>query len=526
MHRRTSGVIGWAGTVVRACALASAVLAIPSPAPAQEAPTVATQSGPVQGVGERDVFVYRGIPYAAPPVGDLRWRAPRPPAAWQDTRKADAFGKGCIAVPGVPSEFGGDTGPHSEDCLYLNIWTPKTDLGAKLPVMVWIHGGAFVFGSGSPSLYNGAPLAKRGAVVVTINYRLMQLGFFAHPALERELPGGPVNFGLLDQIEALKWVRANIARFGGDPGNVTILGQSAGAKSVLALFSSPLARGLFHKGIAQSSYILPEAKRAKAVEAGIKTADALGLPGPDATAEQLRALPAERFATLKGKGLSTSPAVAQGDPVLPQSIQETFTKGWEARVPLIVGSTSNDISVATAFGIDPEALLKRLGAAGFLVRVLYPGERDRLEVARQAARDVVFTMPVRWIADAHATRASTWRYYFDHVTIANLPKFPNGAEHGAEIPYVLGTLDITSATKDIAVEQDRAIARAMSGYWFEFARTGNPKADGAPPWPSHQAKRDRTLFVGDKIEVDDNFMRARLNILLGVTRFLTHLFGR
>jgi para-nitrobenzyl esterase len=495
-------------------------------ASAQDAPAVTTQSGQVQGISEHGVLAYKGIPYAAPPIGDLRWRTPRPPAAWQDTRKADVFGKGCIATPGVPAEFGGDTGPHSEDCLYLNVWTSKPDAGAKLPVMVWIHGGAFVFGSGSLDLYSGAPLAKRGAVVVTINYRLMQLGFFAHPALERETPGGPVNFGLLDQIEALKWVRANIARFGGDPGNVTIFGQSAGGKSVLALFSSPLARGLFHKGIAQSSYILPEAKRTKAVEAGIKAVDALGLPGPEATAEQLRSIPAEKFATLKGKGLSTSPVPVQGDQVLPVSVQEAFTKGWESRVPLIVGSTGDDISVAAAFGIDTEALLKRLGAAGFLVRVLYPGERDRAEVARQAARDVVFTMPVRWLADAHATRASTWRFYFDYVTAANQPKFPNGAAHGAEVPYVLDTLDIFSGTKDIAVEEDRKIARAMSGYWFEFARTGNPKVDGAPPWPSHQAKRDRTLFVGDKIEVDDNFMRARLNILLGVTRFLTHLFGR
>jgi para-nitrobenzyl esterase len=510
---------------MRACALACAALGIPSLVSAQDAPAVATQSGPVQGVGEHGVLVYKGIPYAAPPVGDLRWRAPRPPAAWHETRKADAFGKGCIAVPGVPSEFGGDPGPHSEDCLYLNVWTSKAEAGAKLPVMVWFHGGAYVFGSGSLDLYSGVPLAKRGAVVVTINYRLMQLGFFAHPALERESPGGPVNFGLLDQIEALKWVRANIAKFGGDPGNVTIFGQSAGGKSVLALFASPLARGLFHKGIAQSSYILPEAKRAKAVEAGIKTVDALGLPGPDATVEQLRTLPAEKFATLKGKGLSTSPVPVQGDVVLPYSIQEAFTKGWEARLPLIVGSTGDDISVAAAFGVDPDQLLKRLGAAGFLLRVLYPGERGP-ELARHAARDVVFTMPVRWLADAHATRASTWRYYFDHVTVANQAKFPNGAEHGAEVPYVLGTLDLFSGTKDIAVEQDRAVARVMNSYWFEFARTGNPRADGAPPWPSHQAKRDRTLFVDDKIEVDDNFMRGRLNILLGVTRFLTHLFGR
>ncbi len=514
------------GSFKRGLQLAAVVFALSGPALAQDAPAVRTQSGDVQGVSEHGVLVFKGIPYAAPPVGDLRWRAPRAPAAWPGVRKAHVAGSGCVALPGVPSEFGGDPGPHSEDCLYLNVWTPKAEAGARLPVMVWIHGGAYVFGSGGIDLYSGAPLASRGAVVVTLNYRLMQLGFFAHPALERENPGGPVNFGLLDQIEALKWVRNNIARFGGNPGNVTILGQSAGAKSVLALFASPMARGLFHKGIAQSSYVLPEATRIKAVEAGIKAADALGLPGPEATAEELRAVPAERFAALKGKGLSTSPVPVQGDQVLPKTIQQVFAAGTQAAVPLIIGSTSDDIGVASAFGVDPAAVLKRLGAAGILVRVLYPGVRDDAELARQASRDVVFTMPVRWIADAHAKRAPAWRFYFDYVTVKNRPKFPNGADHGAEVPYVLGTVDLFSGTKDIATEQDRALARRMSGYWFQFARTGKPAADGAPAWENHRARQDRTLVVGDEIEMERNFMRTRLNILLGVTRFLNRVLGR
>jgi para-nitrobenzyl esterase len=248
----------------------------------QGAPVVKTQNGDVQGVVGHQVFVFKGIPYAAPPVGDLRWRELHPAPSWQGLRQASTFGNACIQTPGLSAANGGDAGPLSEDCLYLNVWTPKPASSAKLPVMVWIHGGAYIFGAGSLAIYDGESLANRGAVFVRLNYRLAQLGFFAHPALEQESPGGPVNFGLLDQIAALEWVQQNIARFGGDPNNVTILGQSAGAKSVLALFASPLARELFRKGVAMSSYALPEASRAKALEIGVKIADGVGLKGANA----------------------------------------------------------------------------------------------------------------------------------------------------------------------------------------------------------------------------------------------------
>lgn len=493
---------------------------------AQGAPIVQTQAGSVQGVTERAVLAFKGIPYAAPPVGELRWRAPKAAAAWKDVRKADEFGRGCIATPGVPAEFGGDTGPHGEDCLYLNVWTPKADPAARLPVMVWIHGGAYLFGSGAVSIYNGEPLANKGAVVVTINYRLMQLGFFAHPALEKETPGGPANFGLLDQIAALRWVQQNIGRFGGDPGNVTIFGQSAGAKSVLALFASPLAKGLFHKGIALSSYGVPDAQRAKALEVGAKVAVALGLDGVNATAEQLRAAPAERFSEIKGQGLSTAPVPVSGDEVLPQSIQATFAAGKEAALPLILGNTSDDTSVVAAFGIDPVAVLKRLGAAGFLVRVLYPGARDDTEVARQATRDIAFTMPVRWIADRHAKRAPVWRYYFDYTAVKERTKYANGVPHGGEVPYFLNTVDIFEGTRDIMTAEDREFARRASDYLFEFARTGKPAAGDSPAWPSHRAGQDRTLILGETITAQSNFMRTRLNILLGVTRIVDRILSR
>jgi para-nitrobenzyl esterase len=502
-----------------------AVVAVPAVACAQSAPTVKTQTGDVQGIAEHGVVAFKGIPYAAPPVGDLRWRAPKPAAAWQGVRSGGTFGRGCIAKPGIPTGLGGDPGPHSEDCLFLNVWTPKADRSAGLPVMVWIHGGAYVFGSGSVDLYSGAPLARRGAVVVTINYRLLQLGFFAHPALEKEAPGGPANFGLLDQIAALAWVQQNIAAFGGNPENVTIFGQSAGAKSVLALVASPLARGLFHKGIAHSSYILPDNSRAKAVEIGIKVSQALGVSAA-ATAADLRAVPAGKFAALEGQGLSNAPVPIAGDPVLPQSIQATFAAGREAPVPLMLGDTSDDTSVVAAFGVDPAAVLKRLGAAGFLVRALYPGVRDDSELARQATRDVVFTMPVRWIADRHAALAPTFRFYFDYVTLNDRGKYPNGVAHGGDVPYALDTLALFSATKDIATDQDRALARRVGDYWFQFARTGRPSAPGAPAWPNHTRRQDRTMIFAGKTEVRSNFMRPRLNVLIGVARIAGAILDR
>ena len=248
--------------------------------PAQS-PIIQTHLGPIQGALEGKILSFKGIPYASPPVGLFRWREPQLAQPWQSPRPTTQFGNACMQTPGLSEANGGNPGPISEDCLYLNVWTPRAESSAKLPVLVWIHGGAFVFGSGSLDIYNGAPLAAKGIVVVTINYRLGALGFFAHPALEKESStAAPINnFALLDQIAALQWVQRNIAQFGGNASNVTIVGQSAGAKSVLALFASPLARGLFHKGVALSSYGLPDATRTRAATVAGNIADALGLPG-------------------------------------------------------------------------------------------------------------------------------------------------------------------------------------------------------------------------------------------------------
>ena len=480
------------------------------------APVVSTNSGDLRGVQAGSLFVFRGIPYAAPPVGDLRWREPQAVTSWDDVREASAFGNACTEPAGASLANGGDPGPISEDCLYLNVWTPSLDMDARLPVIVWIHGGAYIFGSGSLAIYSGVPLASRGAVFVSINYRLGQLGFFAHAALEKENPGGPANFGLLDQIAALKWVQQNILQFGGDPANVTIMGQSAGAKSVLALFASPLARRLFQKGVVLSSYGMPDATREKAVEVGVKVADALGLPGANATMEELRAMPAERFGRLKGSDLSTAPVPIAGDRVLPKPIQDTFAAGEEAPLPLILGSTSDDASVAAAFGVDVAEVVRGLGAKGLLLKVLYPGVRDERELGRQAARDLVFTMPVRWIADRHSKLASTWRYYFDYTSV-NERTHTHGTPHGAEIVYFLDTPD---ALPGGVAAADREYARKVSGCVFEFASRGKPASEHAPRWADYTSARDETMVFGKAINAQAGFMKARLNLMLGGVKVL------
>lgn len=491
------------------------------------APIVKTRAGEVQGVTENNVAVFKGLPYAAPPVGAWRWRAPQPLRVWQGVRKTTTYGKACIQPQGQKAVAGGgDPGPQSEDCLYLNLWTPRLEPAAKLPVMVWIYGGAYNLGSGSLLGYDGTPLAGKGAVIVNFNYRLGSLGFFVHPALEREAPGGPQNFGLLDQIAALNWVQQNIAQFGGDPGNVTIFGQSAGAKSVLALFASPLTRGLFHKGIAQSVYALPDATPAKALAVGARVATAVGLNGASATAAELRALPAEKFGQIEGPGLSNAPVPISGDPVLPRSIQDTFAAGKQAPLPLIVGNTSDDASVITAFGVDPAQLIKRLSVAGILVKTLYPGVKNNHQLGRLAVRDLLFTMNTRWIADRHAKLAPTWRYYFDYTAVKQRAQRPDGVPHGSEIIYFLNTGDINPGSKDIFTDEDRQFAQRASDYWFEFARTGRPAVNGAPAWPSDQGRQDKTMVFGETIRVQNNFMKTRLNILIGGTKILSTILAR
>ena len=489
-------------------------------------PAVATRTGRVQGVTDGAVTSFKGIPFAAPPVGDLRWRDPRPASPWKGVRKASDYSANCMQAPAPPGIIGQDKPrPTSEDCLYLNVWTPKPKADAGLPVMVWIYGGAYVIGSGALDNTDGAAVAGKGAVVVSFNYRLRQFGFFSHPAISRNGVETTANFGLLDQIAALKWVKRNIANFGGDPENVTIFGESAGAKSVLALFASPLTRGLFDKGIAESSYLIPDMTREKAVEMSVKISNAVGLPGARATAKQLRDVPAEKFVALEGEGLSNAPVPISGDKVLPRSIEAVFRAGDQKPLPLILGNNSDDASVAIAFGVDPADVIGKIAAAGFVVKLLYPGVEDEKERARQATRDLIFTMPVRWIADRHAKKAPVWTYYFDYTAEKLRPERPNGVPHADEIPYVFNTGDRDPVTKPVFTDNDRAFAAKVSDYWFNFAKDGAPSAKGAPAWPRDTRFVDRTLMLAEPIEAKTNFMKLRLDVMIGLTKIIGAVAG-
>lgn len=501
--------------------VAIAALLISGSAFAQgDGPTVATRSGKLQGVHQAGADVFRGIRYAAPPVGALRWQAPRRPEPWVGMRRADKFGNACMQVPGAAELDGaGDPGPLSEDCLTINVWTPSADATSRRPVMVWIHGGAFVIGSGTSPVYDGTALAKRGVVLVTFNYRLGPLGFFAHPAIDDGKPSSVVNYGMLDQVAALEWVRDNIAAFGGDPGNVTIFGESAGAQSVLALYASPRARSLFHKGIAQSPYGIPSNTRDKAREVGAKVATALGLDGSKATAAQLRAIPAERFGQIKDKDASLAPGLVVGDAVFPTTILASFQQKRQAKVPLIIGSNSDEATVAVAFGLDPAKVVARLGAGKGLLRTLYPGVTDDAQLGRETIRDLVFTAFARRIAYLHSQSAPTWRYYFSYVQTGMRGKSP-GVSHGGEIPY---TMDTGASCACLPVRfsgTDQAVARHAADYWTAFARTGIPTAAGAPAWPRDGTKQARVLQFDDPVLVREQFMKRRLDFMIGSLKLI------
>ncbi len=498
------------------CAFCAAALMVSSGAFAQgDGPTAVTRSGPVQGVRQGDADVFRGIPYAAPPLGNLRWRLPRSPEPWKGLRRADKFGNACIQAPGASQLDGaGDPGPLAEDCLTINVWSPSADSPSRRPVMVWIHGGAFVLGSGTVPMYDGSALARRGIVLVTFNYRMGALGFFAHPAIDDGKASSVVNYGMLDQVAALEWVRDNIAAFGGDPGNVTVFGESAGAQSVLALYSSPRARGLFHKGIAQSPYGIPSHTRSKAREVGIKVATALGLDGSRATAAQLRAVPAERFGQIKDRSATLAPGLVVGDAVFPQTILASFQQHRQAKVPLIIGNNSDEATVAVAFGLDPAKVVAKLGAGKGVLKVLYPDVKNDAQLGREAIRDLVFTAFARRIAYLHSQSAPTWRYYFSYVQTGQRGKVA-GVSHGGEIPYMMDTGSTCACLPSAFSRSDASVAKQAADYWSAFARTGVPSAAGAPPWPRDSVIMAQVLQFDDQTIAREQFMKRRLDFMIG-----------
>jgi len=479
----------------RAAALAAAIL-LAAPATAAELilhPTIQTASGAVTGELSGDVQVYRGIPYAAPPVGALRWRPPQPPAPWTGRRDATTFGFDC-----VQTLFPGDSTPsihtQSEDCLTLNIWRHTAPTAGPVPVMVWIHGGGYTNGIGTSPMFDGAALARAGVIVVTLNYRLGRFGFFAHPALTADRPDEPKgNYGFMDQIAALKWVQANIAAFGGDPAKVTVFGESAGGASVNLLLASPMARGLFARAITESGGLGDSWPCLADAEAkGLAFAKARGVEGADAAA--LRALPLEvvkgDLSMGQGRPETYSGPMVDGK-VVPRPPLEVFLKGEGAKVPFLLGA--NSLEAGASNPVAAAAIVGRLPtAAQAAVRAAYDPGGGHAQLDLNFPSEAIFVASTRWLAGQHAKAGQpTYLYRFD-VVPAGRRATAQGARHASEMPYVFGTLPTAGTTTDAA---DAKASETVRAYWTNFAKTGDPNGPGLPPWPRYDAG-DQALTIG------------------------------
>lgn len=491
--------------------------------------------------GRPAVAVFRGIPYAAPPVGPLRWRPPEPARPRGGVRPARDFGPSCPQsnrldgfARGIAAAFGrADRVPPSnrrtsEDCLTLNVWTPDSAAhGPGRPVMVWIHGGSNLSGEGSAPLYDGSALARRGVVVVTLNYRLGALGFLAHPALTAESPDrSSGNYGLLDQIAALRWVQRHIAGFGGDPGRVTVFGESAGSIDLLHLLASPAARGLFHRAIAQSGAPMGAVPRLAAAEpGGAALAQALGA----ADLAALRTAPADRILAeadrLLAAGRLTLGPVVDGA-VLPDAPGRLFDRGRQHPVPLLIGSNAREMASLPYY--LPRIDRTVAGYAGYLRAIagpgaprlaqLYPASADgEVEGAlTDLTTDLYFTCPARFAARRMARAgAPAWLYHFTRV----LPGGERlGAYHAAEIGYVFDTREPWLP----AAAEDAALTDAMMRYWVRFAATGDPNGDGLPLWPAHDEPGGRYLELDRRIEAKAGLKQEACDL---VDRGLPLLWG-
>ncbi len=504
---------------------------------------VELETGRLEGVAsaDGDVHVFRGVPYAQPPVGALRWRPPQPAVSWDGVRPARNFATCCVQPPrpqGSISNFGIEQ--QDEDCLYLNIWTAASSSDEKRPVMLWLHGGGFSYGSGSLPLFDGEGLARRGVVLVTINYRLGPLGYLAHPELSRESAHGVSgNYGLLDQIESLRWVQANIHQFGGDPGCVTIFGQSVGSSSVSCLLASPLAKGLFHRAICQSGgsvgpvgnpgggsmQMLDDAHKrgvefvqslgARSIaEMREKPASAIQLPPPEALDDPW-------MVTKANQRLRNSGWIIIDGHAIPTNVFEIFKNGRQNDVPLMTGSNSHEGSTSPAPAtkqsyIDQCSAIYRDDANELLSLYGVREAADFANVARLINGHRTFNWQNWTTLRLHASTAKSaaFGYYFNR-----LPPFPAkakysdnandklGAFHTAEIPYAFDHLSVRDWPWQ---DRDRELANIMSAAWVRFARTGDPNGDGAPQWPRYNAQSPRIMLLGEIVDAAPMPLQAEL----------------
>jgi para-nitrobenzyl esterase len=492
---------------LRDVALAAVVaFALAGAAAAQDRPVVATASGPVRGVVEGGASVFKGIPFAASTAGARRWTPPVPPAPWTAPRDASDYGPICPQPARPDGQLAAGAGrPQSEDCLYLNVWAPKAAKNA--PVMVWIHGGAHRVGSGEGPIYEGGAFVHDGVVLVTLNYRLGGLGYFAHPALTKAAgPDEPLgDYGMMDQMAALAWVKQNIAAFGGDPKNVTVFGESAGGQSILALLSTPKAKGLFDKAIVESGGGW-QASRGLAAEErkGVVLATAAGLPGADATLEQLRAMPVNKLIEMKGGAGGVGPF--PDGRLLKRGARQAFASGTALDVPLIIGSNSFEASLMKNFPVPIPQLLARFTPEQ---KAAYGALGSEQATAEAAYTDMVMGGPARWIAGKASTGAPAYLYHFSYVATAQRGKVP-GASHGSEIVYVFGNGDKVPGRR-LTSSQDKDMEALMHACWVAFAKTGKPTCGSGAAWPAYDPAADQLMEFGVDPGVRTNFRKAFLD---------------
>ena len=491
---------------------------------------VRIDTGALQGSEEDGIRVFRGIPYAAPPVGDLRWRPPQQPSAWRGVRRATEYGHDCMQLP-VSNEAAppGRTTP-SEDCLVLNVWTPAKASGARLPVMVWIHGGGFLNGGSSPAIYDGVHFARNGIVMVTFNYRLGRFGFFAHPALTRENPRGPLgNYAYMDMIAAFRWVHRNIAAFGGDPDNVTAFGESAGGSAIHMLLSSPAAKGLFAKAIIESgggrdgTHLPVRARNAGSPSGeslGLAFARSNGIPGEDSQAlAALRRLPAS--AVLGGLNIATrrsDPSIAAtfaGPMVDGEIVQEIPQRAYEAgrqmRIPVLIGANSSDLAYPLPATLDQ--LFQPFGGDRPSAMAAYDPEKtgNVPEIAARMARDRGMLEPARFVARVLSAQGErVYEYRFSYVAESMRGSWA-GAPHASEVPYVFDTVDARYGDK--VTPKDQAMAGTISGCWIAFAKKGDPNSEGRPHWPAYRSAQDLLAdFLDEGMKIEPDPWKRRLDL--------------
>jgi len=470
---------------------------------------VKIDTGVLQGLSQNDITSFKGIPFAAPPVGKNRWRTPQPAAKWKGIRQATQYSPDCMQLP-FPSDAAPLGTPPNEDCLYLNVWTPAHTADANLPVMVWIYGGGFVNGGSSPAVYSGRHFAQGGVVFVSFNYRLGRFGFFSFPALSTQETGKPLNnYAYMDQIAALHWVQRNIHAFGGDPKNVTIFGESAGGGSVLMLLTSPITKGLFEKAIVESGggrdSLLGARYLDKTSPEGLPSAESVGVAfarsmgingtGPAALAK-LRALPAKKIVdSLNMASMAKQTAIYAGPiidgKIVTETPQQALLSGHYWKVPIMIGANSADIGFSrwhtlaqiwTAFGSKSKEAEAAFDPSG---------SGNARMVGWKIAADMMMTEPARFVAStAAADGVPAYEYRFSYVAQSLRKKWP-GAFHASEIPYVFDTVAAKYGS-ELALS-DAEIAKQANDYWLNFAKTGDPNGSGLPHWPAYHADTDRLL---------------------------------